>query len=341
MKRFAAALVACLAALFPPGGAGAAEFYAGKTITMATPTGPGGGYDTYLRLLGAHMGRHIPGDPNFIVINQPGAGGIRALNYAGRIAPKDGTFITMASQGSYLLQATGGEGFQVSMADFKWIGNFVQSNNVIVTWHTSPVKTLADARARSSRLAATGPAAVSSQVPLLFNALARTQFEVIRGYADAGQMNLAMERGEVDGRGANMWATYKTQSPNEIRDGKFNAVAQLGLVKEPDLPNVPLLADLVQGDPKKEAIARFVALSQENARAIAVPPGVPDDRVRLLREAFAATMKDPQFLAAATRARLEISPQNGEEVQAAVLELLSMPKDVVDATKAIISEGTR
>jgi len=336
-----ATLVLCLALQTLASAADAAEFYAGKTITMATPTGPGGGYDTYLRLLAAHMARHIPGSPRFIVINQPGAGGIRALNYAGRIAPKDGTFLTMASQGSYLLQATGGEGFQVSLGDFKWIGNFVQSNDVIVTWHTSGVKTLADARTRASKLGATGPAAVSSQVPLLFNALAGTRFEVIRGYGDSGQMNIAMERGEIDGRGANMWATYKMQSPNEIRDGRFNPLVQLGLAKEPDLPNVPLLADLVKGDPTKEAIARFVALAQENSRAVAAPPGVPDDRVAMLRRAFAATMKDPQFLAAAARTRLEISPQSGEEVQETVRQILTTSKDVIDATKAILAEAAR
>ena len=323
------------------GAAFAAEFYAGKTITMATPTGPGGGYDTYLRLLAAHMGRHIPGNPRFIVVNQPGAGGIRALNYAGKLAAQDGTFLTMASQGSYLLQAIGGEGFQVSLGDFKWLGNFVQSNDVIVTWHTASVKTLADARARQAKLGTTGAAAVSSQVPLLFNALAGTKFELIRGYSDAGQMNIAMERGEIDGRGANMWATYKMQSPNEIRDGKFNALAQLGLTKEPDLPNVPLLADLVKGDPKKEAIAHFVALAQENSRAVAAPPGVPDDRVAILRRAFAATMTDPQFLAAAARTRLEISPQTGEEVQETVLQILSTSKDVIDATKAILASTGR
>ena len=340
MTRFAAVCL-CLALQLLAGAAAAAEFYAGKTITMATPTGPGGGYDTYLRLLAAHMGRHIPGNPKFIVINQPGAGGIRALNYAGRIAPKDGTFLTMASQGSYLLQATGGEGFQVSLGDFNWIGNFVQSNDVIVTWHASGVKTFSDAQARASKLGATGPAAVSSQVPLLFNALAGTKFEVIRGYSDSGQMNIAMERGEIDGRGANMWATYKMQSPNEIRDGRFNALVQLGLEKEPDLPHVPLLADLVKGDSRKEAIARFVALAQENSRAVAAPPGVPADRVAMLRRAFAATMKDPQFLAAAERARLEISPMSGGEVAEAVRQVLSTPKDVIDATKAIISQLDR
>lgn len=341
MRRIAALFLLCFAVAGLPSASTAAEFYAGKIITMATPTGPGGGYDTYLRLLAAHMGKHIPGNPRFIVVNQPGAGGIRALNYAGKIAAQDGTFLTMASQGSYLLQAIGGEGFQVSLGDFKWLGNFVQSNDVIVTWHTASVKNLADARTRQAKLGTTGAAAVSSQVPLLFNALAGTKFELIRGYQDAGQMNLAMERGEIDGRGANMWATYKMQSPNEIRDGKFNALVQLGLTKEPDLPNVPLLADLVKGDPKKEAIAHFVALAQENSRAVAAPPGVPDDRVAILRRAFAATMQDPQFLAAAARTRLEISPQPGEEVQETVHQILNTSKDVIDATKAILAAAGR
>jgi len=334
----------CCAVLLAQGLAGAAaaaEFYAGKTITMSTHTGPGGGYDTYLRLLAAHFGKHIPGNPKFIVVNQPGAGGIRAINYAGRIAAQDGTFLTLASQGIFLQQAIGGEGLQVSLDDFKWLGNFVQSNDVIATWYTAPVKNFAEARAHEVTLGTTGAAAVSGQLPLLFNALVGTKFKLIRGYQDSGQMNIAMERGEIDGRGANMWATYRLTNPNEIRDGKIRPLVQLGFVREPDLPNVPLLIELVKGDPKKEAIARFVTLAQDSARPLAAPPGVPADRVAMLRRAFDATMKDPQFLAGAAKFRLEISPLTGEEVQKAVHEVLTTPKDVVAATRAVLADALR
>lgn len=339
--KFSEALGAAVAAVFASGIASAAEFYAGKTITMSTHASPGGGYDAYLRLLAAHLGKHIPGNPRVIVVNQPGAGGLTAINYAGRRAPRDGTFLTLASQGILFQQATGGEGLQVSLDDFRWIGNFVKSNDVIVTWYTSPVKNFADARARESSLGTTGTGAVSDQLPLLFNALTGTKFKLIRGYEGASQMNLAMERGEIDGRGANMWASYKVTNPNEIRDHKFNMLVQLGTRKEPDLPDVPLLADLVKGDARKEAIARFVALAQDNNRPVAAPPGVPAERVTMLRRAFDATMKAPDFLADAKKQRLEIAPMTGEEVQAAVHQVLTTPKEIISETQAVLAGNVR
>ena len=213
-------MCAVLALAGGEGRADAADFYAGKTITMSTHASPGGGYDTYLRLFAAHLGKHVPGGPRVIVVNQPGAGGLTAINYAGRVAPKDGTFLTLASQGILFQQATGGQGLQVSLDDFQWIGNFVKSNDVIVTWYTSKVKTVADAKTRESILGTTGTGAVSDQLPLLFNALVGTRFKLVRGYEGASQMNLAMERGEIDGRGANMWASYKVTNPNEILIGR-------------------------------------------------------------------------------------------------------------------------
>ena len=334
LRRFV--FLCAFAALSPSFGV-AAEFYAGKTITLSTHASPGGGYDAYLRVLAAHFGNHIPGNPNIIVVNQPGAGGLTAINYAGRRAAKDGTFLTLASQGILFQQATGAAGLQVSLDDFKWIGNFVKSNDVILTWHSAPVKNFADAKLRQATLGTTGAGAVSDQLPLLVNALTGTKFKLIRGYEGAQQMNIAMERGEIDGRGANMWASYKVTAPNEIRDGKFNLLLQLGTRKEPELPGVPLLSELVKGDARKEAIVRFVALAQDNNRAVAAPPGVPDNRVLILRRAFDATMTDPAFLADARKARLEIAPTTGEEVQNAVHQVLSTPKAIIKETQAVLA----
>ena len=337
MRVLALIFAVCLA----PGLAGAADFYAGKTITMSTHTSPGGGYDTYLRALAAHFAKHIPGNPRVIVVNQPGAGGLTAINYAGRIAPRDGTFLTMASQGILFQQATGGAGLRVSLDDFQWVGNLVTSNNVIVTWYKSPVKNFADAKRLEATLGTTGAGAISDQLPLLFNALTGTRFKLIRGYEGAAQMTFAMERGELDGRGANIWASYKATNPNEIRDRKFNILVQLGTRKEPELPDVPLLADLVKGDARKEAIARFVALAEDINRAVAAPPGVPADRVAILRRAFDATMKDPEFLAGAKKERLEIEPMTGEEVQSAVHQVLTTPKTVIAETQAVLAGNPR
>lgn len=337
MPRWAG-IVTTLWLVFATPHAMAAEFYAGKTISISTHAAPGGGYDTYLRAFAAHFGKHIAGSPSVIVVNQPGAGGLTAINYAGRIAPRDGTFLTLANEGILFAQATGGQGLRVSLDDFQWIGNFVHSNVLIVTWYKSPVKTFADARQREATLGTTGVGAESDLLPLLVNALTGTKFKLIRGYEGAAQMNAAMERGELDGRGANMWASYKAINPNELRDHKFNLIIQLGERKEPDLQNVPLLADVIRGDARKESISRFVSLASENARPVAAPPGTPAGRVTQLRRAFDATMRDPEFLADARRLRLEITPVSGEDVQKSVHQVLSTPKDIIAPIIAVMPQ---
>ena len=321
--------------------AAAADFYAGKVISISTHAAPGGGYDTYLRAFAAHFGKHIAGQPTVIVVNQPGAGGLTAINYAGRIAPRDGTFLTLANEGILFAQATGGKGLQISLDDFHWIGNFVKSNVVIITWYKSPVKDISGAKVKEAVLGTTGVGAESDQIPLLVNALTGTRFKLIRGYESTAQMTVAMERGELDGRGANLWASYKAINPNEIRDHKFNYIVQLGTQREPDLAGVPLLSELVKGDARKEAIVRFVTLANENARPVAAPPGVPPDRVNILRRAFDETMKDPAFLADARRLRLDISPNTGEEVQRSVHQVLTTAPEIIRETAAAMAVDQR
>ncbi len=315
----------------------ASDFYAGKTISLSTHTAPGGGYDTYLRLLGRHMGKYILGRPNLVVMNQPGAGGLLALNHAGRIAPQDGTWLTLVSQGLLVHEATGQPGLQVSLKDFKWLGNLSQSNNVTATWHTSKAKTIEDARQREVVVGSTGAGSISSQIPSVLNALLGTKFKTLYGYEGGAKMNLAMQQGEIEGRGTNTWASYKATLPQEVKDGKLQVLLQIGLRKEPDLPNVPLLIDLVASDPQKLGMAKFISLALTIARPLAAPPGVPEERVAILRRAFDATVKDPEFLAESERLGAEVDPMTGEEVQAAVSEILSTPKDVLNRIQAALA----
>jgi tripartite-type tricarboxylate transporter receptor subunit TctC len=330
----AALAVAVLGQAVP---AGAEDFYAGKTISMSTHTSPGGGYDTYLRLLARHLPRHIPGRPATLVVNMPGAGGLLAFNHAGRVAPRDGTLLTLVSQGLLVHEATGQPGMLVSLRDFSWIGNLSQSNIVTVTWHSSGVAAIDDAKARDVTVGSTGIGSISVQVPNLLNALFGTRFKIIYGYKGGAEMNLAMARGELHGRGANTWASYKASSPAEVRDRRFNVLVQIGLRKDPDLLHAPLLNDMVAGDPVHEPVARFMSLSLTVTRPLAAPPGVPEDRVRILRRAFDATMKDAAFLAEAEKLGSEIDPMGGEEVQQAVRQIMATPKDVIDRTQAIIA----
>ena len=312
------------------------DFYAGKTISMSTHSTSGAGYDTYLRLLSRHMGKYIPGRPTFIVLNQPGAGGLTALNYATRVAPQDGTFLTIVSQGLLVVEATGGKGLQTSLGNFKWLGNFSQSNNVTVTWVTSNVKTIQDAMARQVTLGATGAGSATVVGPTLYNSLLGTRFKIIQGYSGSGQIHLAMQRGEIDGHGNSTWTSIKTTLNREFKDGKINVLIQMGLRKEADLPEVPLLADLVAANPKKQAIARFMSLAVAVARPLAAPPGVPDERVAILRRAFDATMRDQAFLAEASKLNSDIEPMSGADTQAAIASILDTPKPVITDVKAAL-----
>lgn len=312
------------------------DFFAGKTITMSTHSDAGAGYDTYLRLLARHMGAHIPGRPAFIVINQPGAGGLLALNYAAKSAPQDGTFLTLVSQGLLVLEPTGGKGLQTSLGAFKWVGNFSQSNNVTVTWVASHVKTLQDAMTREVVVGATGAGSSTVVGPTLYNSLLGTRFKIIQGYSGSGQINLAMQRGELDGHATSTWTSMQTMLHDEIRDGKVNVLIQTGLRKEPDLADVPLLLDLVKDDPKKRTIAQFISAAIAIARPLAAPPGVPDDRVEILRRAFDATMKDPEFLADAQTLRSDVDPMTGAATQNAIAGILATPKPVIADVEAAL-----
>jgi len=333
MKLPVLALLVAIAGLQP---AQAADFYAGKTITMSTYSPPGDSYDLYVRLLARHFGRHIPGNPSFIVVNQTGAGGIVAMNNAGVLAPQDGTFLTLASQALLILEATGKPGLRRSLNDFHWLGSFSQSNNVTVTWGDTPAKTLQYALDHEVVLGASGAGGGSVIGPLIYNAVLGTKFKLITGYNGGTAIDLAMRRGEVEGRGNNIWAAYKAEMPNEIRDGILHVLIQTGLRKEPDLPNVPFFLDLVRGDSRREPVAQFMSYAVSIARPFAAPPGVAADRVTLLRRAFDETMKDPAFLTDAEKLKLEIDPLTGEQVQDVVRRVLGTPEPIIDHIRTVL-----
>jgi tripartite-type tricarboxylate transporter receptor subunit TctC len=312
------------------------DFFAGKKITIGSYGGAGNNYDTYSRMVARHLGKYVPGHPSFIVLNQPGAGGLTGLNYASRIAPQDGTFISLVSDGLLMFEATGRSGIQDSLAKFKWLGALSSSNVVTVTWYKSNVKTLDDAKTRNVRLGGSGAGAMSSMVPELYNSFVGTKFSIIQGYVSAPEQNLAMDRGELDGRGAASWTSFKNLLTKEISEGKLNVLGQIGPRKEAELPEVPLLTDLVVGDPNKYGIARFVSQALTLSRSLAAPPGVPDDRVAILRKAIAEMVKDPELLSEVTRLSLDIGYVPGPEVEALIKDVLATPKDVVDGAKVLM-----
>ena len=313
-----------------------ADFYKGKQMRMIIRSGPGGGYDQYARMLGKFIGKHIPGNPSVIPVNVPGGGGITAANQVAFVLPKDGTILTIASQGLPMDQALGlNTSFKADLRTFNWIGNMSDSNQVLVTWHTSPTKTLDDAFKRETLIGVTGAGSISTMIPAAMNTVIGTKFRIIAGYPDGPDVNLAMERGEVEGRGTNPYASYVSATPAYVRDHLINMLVQVGAKKDPAIPAVPLLIDYAKTDEQRQILA-FFSKAVSVGRPIATSPEVPKERVAALRRAFDATLVDPEFVADAKKQNAEISPMSGEVLQQLVDDLIGTPPEVLAKVKAAI-----
>ena len=313
-----------------------AEFYKGKTITIVIGYTPGGGYDAYARLLARFIGSHIPGEPKVLAENRPGAGSRTAVNYLYNVAPKDGTVLATADQSLPLEQALGDKTLTFDTSKFNWIGNMSADNNVVMIWAASGIKTIADVQAKEIAIGATG-GSTSSQYPKAMNALLGTKFKLILGYPGGNDINFAMEKGEVDGRGSNSWASVKGTRPDWLRDKKINILVQIGPKKAADLPDVPLLSDLGKTDEDK-TVLRLLSSPVGVGRPIFGPPGIPADRVAALRKAFDETMQDPQFLAAAKQQGLDVTPVSGADVEKTVKDIFAA-SEAAKKTLGSIFEG--
>ena len=329
---FVAAVALPMAARADP----VADFYKGKQVQMIIRTTVGGGYDVNSRLLARHIGRFIPGNPGVLPVNMPGGGGIVAANFVGTRAPKDGTVISIISQGLPIDQALGlNKSLQVDLRQLEWIGNMSGSNQVLVVWHTSPTKTLADAKTRETTIGSTGAGSVSVQLPAVYNNVIGTRLRIVFGYPGGAEIDLAMQRGEVEGRGTNPWADYKATTPQFVRDRQIIPLIQVGLQKDPDLPHVPLLRELAT-TPDAQAILDYMTKGTAVGRPLATSPGVPAERVAALRKAFEATLADPEFKADAERQHSEVRFMSGEVLTGLVADVIGAPQTLRDKVRAAI-----
>jgi tripartite-type tricarboxylate transporter receptor subunit TctC len=315
-----------------------ADFYRGKQIQMIIATAPGGDYDNRARLISRHMGRHIPGNPAFVPANMPGAVGIAAANYLANIAPRDGTVMHAIMQNMPAHQATGKQGVKFDVLKFNWIGNTTNTPNVINSWHTTGITRIEQVMTRELVVGAPGTATSSVYYPLALNQLAGTKFKIISGYPGGAVVNVAMERGEVGGRGSNSWASWKSTKPDWLRDNKIIMLVQIGLTRHPELKDVPLMTELVKNEADRK-VMQFLSSDTEISRAYVTTPDVPADRVNALRRAFDATMKDLAFLAEAAKSKMDIEPSTGEAAQKVAAAMVNAPADIRARAKAIF-EGT-
>jgi tripartite-type tricarboxylate transporter receptor subunit TctC len=312
-----------------------ADFYKGKTIIFVCGFGPGGGYDLYPRVLSRYFPKHMPGHPAVVVQNMEGAGSVRAANYVYSVAPKDGTVIAAVNQNAPMYQMLGGAGAQYDASKLQYLGSMANSNGLIYTWSKSGINTIEDARAREVPLGAVGAQSDSYIYPTVVNALAGTKFKPIPGYTGTGQINIAIERGEVMGRGGNTWASVQSSSKAWLAEHKLNFLVQIGFKKEDELPNVPLFQEIVK-TPEDRQVVDVVSLPTALGYTHWLAPGVPAARLEALRQAYAATLKDPDFLADAKKASMEVRPQTGAEVAALAARVAATPKPILMRTAKLL-----
>ena len=313
-----------------------ADFYRGKTLNLVIGTSAGNDYDFRGRLIARHIGRHIPGEPAIVPRNMPGAGGVNAANWLAAIAPRDGTTLHMIMTNMMAAQAIGTNGVQFDTRKFRWIGNTTSSPNVTNSWHTSGITSIEQTKTRELVLGApAGTAGVTYGT--VMNALVGTKFKIVTGYPGGNEVNLAMERGEVQGRGSNSWASWKSTKPEWLAQNKIIMLVQVGLKRDPELPEVPLLLELVSNDLDRKVMT-FLSAETAISRALVTTADVPAERVEALRRAFDATMKDPQFLAEAEKAKMDISAMTGEESQHIADSIVNTPPDVIARAKAILGD---
>jgi tripartite-type tricarboxylate transporter receptor subunit TctC len=322
-----AALLPCLQS------ASAQDFYAGKQIRIIVGTGSGGGYDGAARLTARYLGKYIPGHPTFTVEHMPGASGIKATNFLFEAAPKDGTVIATVNNSMPVYQAINQPGVRFKAEELSWIGSLLQTATTVAIWHTAGVKTVEEAKKKEVIMGATGAAGTKAAYPALLNNTIGTKFKIVTGYEGGNTLRLAMERGEVQGDGSARWSSWKSTKPDWVKENKIIALVQIGLKKDDDLPNVPLLTELAQNDEQKkmfEFISQPIAMQQP----FVGPPGIPADRLELLRRGFDAMTRDPDFRKEVANFDLELDPVSGEEVQKIVRIIVNTPPDIVQKVQA-------
>jgi tripartite-type tricarboxylate transporter receptor subunit TctC len=337
MRALAAAIVfAGMQAPTPIAADPVADFYRGKQIELLIGMTQGAAYDVDARLIARHMPKYIPGNPVIVPKQLTGAGSVRAALYTYAVAPKDGTTLLAPHQGLPLQQALKDPTLKADMTQFHWIGTPVQETNILFSWHTSGIKTLADATKKEVTLGASGATSASAQYPAILNNIMGTKFKVIAGYAGGADIDLALERGEVAARGSANWEAIR-ERPGWLAGKKINVLVQIGLKKPADLQEPPLLTDLARNAQEREAL-RLLSAPAAIGHPILVGPGVPADRVAALRKAFDATVKDPEFLADAAKANREILPASGAELQSLVDGIVNADAKAVDTLLRLIGE---
>ena len=312
--------------------------YRWNSLTIITSTGAGGTYDLIARLVARYMPKYLPGNPTAIVQNMPGGGNVLATNFMYTIAPKDGTTIATVHNAMPVHQMLGGQGVRFDAGQFEWLGSTGPENEVILVWHTTGIRTFEELQKREVILGGTGAGSGIVIIPRLMNALLGTKFKIVTGYKSSEDINIALQRGEVEARAFSL-SSITAQRGDWLRDKKITILAQVGAKRAHEIPDVPLALELAKSEEDRQ-VFKLVSASQGLGRPFVAPPGVPADRLAILRTALAATFKDKAFLADAEKLQLDIDAMSANEVTQLIRETVNAPANVIAKAKAAIDAGS-
>ena len=310
------------------------DVFAGKTVQMIIGFGPGGGYDLWGRTVARHIGKHLPGKPQVVPQNMPGAGSFVATSHLYNVAPKDGTALGIIARDAALGPLTGAPGARFDATKLSWIGTPTKETNVCIAFHTAKVKSARDLFTHELIVGDTGPGTGTRAYPKALNELIGTKFKVVGGFPSSVEVFLAMERGEVDGICESL-DSVRNRRPEWIPKKTIAVLLQGGAAPDPELKDVPFVLDLARNPEQKQAI-EFLYAGQGIGRPFVAPPGLPPDRLKMLRDAFTATMKDEEFLAEAQKSKLDVDPEDGEHLAGLIARIYATPKPIVDKVGSLI-----
>lgn len=311
------------------------EFYKGKTVNLIVSAAPGGGADLYARAFIKYFSKHLPGQPNVVVTNLPGAGGLTAAAQLQNSEPRDGTVIAVLQRNNLYLPLVSAEKIAFDPREVNWVGSLNKETYALVAWENAKVKKVEDLFTQPMTIGATSFNNENRTFPAIINQFLGGKIEIVPGYKGNDEIALAMERGEVQGRALTVTSLMGGNDASWLKDGKINVITQMGVEPNAAIPDVPMIMDYVK-DPTAKALFEFMFLPLQAGRPVAAPPEVPADRLAALRTAFEAAAADPEFIAELKKQNATVEMINGDAVKAIVDKLYAAPADVVDAVKTLL-----
>ncbi len=338
MKRgfVATGLAAVVAGICSPASAQSVEqFYRSNQLVFLVGHDAGGGYDVYTRTLARHIVNHIPGHPNVVVKDMPGAGGLKMINYMYTSAPRDGSTFGISDRGWVLEPLLGNRVVQFDAVKMSALGSIGKQTPTCSLWHGARAKSLKDTFTQETVIGGTGPSATTIY-PAILNSVIKTRFKIVPGYSGSGQIMLAMERGEAEGVCLS-WDTLTTLKPDWTADGRLKAIVQMSFERTPALKDVPTAIEYAPTEADRNMLKVYFG-PNEMGRPYVGPPDVPKDRLEAMRRAFDATMKDPAYLAEARKQKMDVDPMTGEEMQKLIGTFYESPPELIARLMAALEQ---